>query len=596
MEPDILNRPSNKKHSSTFKRLVELYTNYKLALGVTLLALIVFGSIDAGMLYLIKPLIDEGLNNSNPQILRIGSVLVVVIFTIRGFANFTSNYTANWISNHIIALLRQLVFSHLLKLPRSFYDKNSRGELVAKVIYDTEQIAKATSGAFISAVRESIILMVLVVLMFITSWHLSLVFLAIGPLIGILLFQVSRLFKQKSKNLQTSMGEISKSVEQAIKNHQEILSFTAEKYEQLTFSNINKQTRQSNMKLVLLSSLTNPVIQIVGSLAMALVLLIASFDSVIENISPGAFTATIVAMGSLLKPIKQLSKVNENIQSGLAAAESIFKLLDEPAELDAGTSVNYDLSKGIQFKQLNFSYSADQTPVLKQIDLDIKHGEVIAFVGISGSGKSTILDLLLRFYQAPKQSIYIGGLAIEDWPLADLRKQFSIVSQAVNLRAATLNENIIYGAEQVSNESERFAETEQLAKAIEDAQLKQFVSQNKHQQSIYIGEEGSLLSGGQKQRVAIARAVYRQSPILILDEATSALDQLSEEKFMSALKSIKRNKTVLMVGHRPAAIQQADRIVVMDQGCIVEIGTHQQLLANKGHYTSLFNEKSVITD
>ncbi|MBV1911805.1 MAG: ATP-binding cassette domain-containing protein [Kangiellaceae bacterium] len=571
--------------SSILKRILFLYRDYKLALLITISAVILFGLIDAGMIYFIKPLIDDGLNNSNQKILKFGSLLVILIFVFRGLSSFISNYTSNWISHHIIARIRQDVFSHLLKLPRSFYDNHSRGELVSKVIYDTEQIAKATSGAFISFIRESVILLVLIGLMFITSWHLSLVFIAIGPIIGLLLYKVSRIFRVKSKRLQASMGQVSKTIEQSIKHHQEILYFGAHRQENDSFRNINRTTRQNNMKLVLLSSLTNPTIQIIASLSMAAVLLIASMEGVIEHISAGSFTAILVAMGSLLKPIKQLSKVNENLQTGLAAAESIFKFLDEPAERTTGTSFPKSNQPVISIKNLSFKYPNRDCAALSNITLDILPGEVVALVGSSGSGKSTLVNLLLNLYPTPNKTISFNGRYLEEWSLASLRENFSVVSQSVNLRQPSLQQNITYGSKTRNIDYEKFES------CINDTQLSSLFQKQTIQSDFHVGEEACLLSGGQQQRVAIARALYRDAPLLVLDEATSALDQQSEQQFLNTISRTMKNTTMLIVTHRSAPLKLADKIVVMQEGKLVEIGKHNELMDKKGVFYSLYRKE-----
>ncbi|WP_444995140.1 lipid A export permease/ATP-binding protein MsbA [Aliikangiella sp. IMCC44359] len=573
------------ENQQVVKRLYTYFSSYKMALLIVFFALIVFSIVDAGMVYFIKPLIDDGLTKSNRNMLVIGGFLIIGIFMLRGTANFVSSYMVKWISFRVIQQIRQEVYNHLLFLPRAFYDNNPSGKLISKITYDVEQVANATSNAVITLIRESLIIIVLIVMMIYSSWQLSLIFLSIGPLICFIIYRVAIHFREKSRILQDSMGAITQHSEQLIKGHKDILAFTTQEYEQYRFYKVNNNNRRQSMKLVLVSSASNPVIQLIASFAMAAVLWLASLPSVVDNITAGAFTLTLVAMGSLLRPLKQLSKVNEKLQIGLAAATSLFNLLDETTEVDTGVYSAQQMAGSIEIKNLSFSHFNSSMPVLHNISLNIAAGESVAFVGESGSGKSTLANLLLRFYQAPEKSIFIDNRPIEDWSLFSLRKQFAYVSQNISLFDDSIAANIAYGNVNSYN-------LDKINQAIEFAHLQKLVDDLPDGLNALIGENGCRLSGGQCQRIAIARAIYRNAPIIVMDEATSALDNQSESEIKSAIKNLMGNKTVIMIAHRLSTIENVDRIFVFDSGRVVEQGSHDELINYQGIYKRLYEQQS----
>ena len=568
-----------------FYRLLRYFIPFKKALLLSLFAMVLFSLIDAGQIYLVKPLIDDGLAKNDGSVLKIGSVLVIGIFFFRGLASFVSNYTLSYVSSHVIMQIRQETFNHLLKLPVSFFERHATGELIAKLTYDTEQIANASSRALLIAIRETIIITVLIGIMFYTSWQLSLIFFVIGPVIFGLIRLVSTRFRLLSSHLQGQMGQVTRHIEQTLKAQKEIRAFGTQEKEQARFFTVNNRFRQQAMKLASLTAMTNPVIQLIASFAIAAVLFLASFDSIISELSAGTFTATLVAMGSLLAPLKQISNVNEQLQRGLAAAESIFALLDEPVEKDTGTQQISTL-KSITLNQLEFFHLGAEKPALNQITLNIQAGESIALVGESGSGKSTLANLLLRFYDAPRQQIQLNEYPIEQIQLGHLRSLFSLVSQQVILFDDTIAANIAYGCNREVSEKEIYA-------AAEAAHVLSFAQDFPEGLNTPIGENGGKLSGGQRQRIAIARAFLRDAPILILDEATSALDPISEKLINDALTTLQHGKTTIVIAHRLAAIEDVDRILVLGHGRLLEQGTHASLIDADGAYASLYKNREV---
>ncbi|PKI17911.1 lipid A export permease/ATP-binding protein MsbA [Colwellia sp. 12G3] len=568
--------------ANLYSRLFSYYRVYKKLILVALAGLCLFSLVDAGMIYFVKPLIDQGLGKADSSTLQLGALFVIGIFFLRGIASFTSSYAIAYISSKVTYQIRQQAFEKLLFLPRSYFDQNNRGSLISKIIYDTEQLSQAFSSAVVIAIRESVIILVLFSMMVYNSWQLTAIFLFIVPLIALIITKVSKRFKNISQNLQSSMGQVSNKTEQAILNQQEIVLLDTRTQISAQFDKINNHNRQQNMKLQATTALSNPVIQLIASFAIAAVLLLASIDQVLNQLTPGSFTLILIAMGSLLKPLKQLSNINQQLQKGLIAANSLFSFLDEREEEDTGKQYLSKLCRKITFKNLSFSYLGKTQPAIAQFSMNIKGGTSIAFVGESGSGKSTLARLLLRLYQSPKQSVFINDIAIEDYKLSSLRAQFAFVSQDIVLIDDTLANNISFGCN-------RSVTDEELQKAAINANVMAFAKELPLGLNTEVGENGRNLSGGQRQRIAIARAILRDASIIILDEATSALDNHSEKYIQQALTRLTQNKTVLIIAHKLSSIEHVDEIIVINKGQLVEQGNHQSLLAKGGYYQALYH-------
>ena len=406
----------------------------------------------------------------------------------------------------------------------------------------------------------------------------------IGPVIAWVIARVSARFKAMSHRLQAAMGEVTRHSAQAIAGHREVLAFGTQQEESQRFERINNHNRRQSMKLATTSAISNPVIQLIASLAIAGVLWLASLDGVIEQLSAGAFTATLVAMGSLLRPLKQLSNVNQQIQRALAAAESLFALLAEAPEPDSGQQRLGCFERAIEVRSLNFNYPDCDKPALTDISFTLARGQSLALVGASGSGKSSLINLLLRFYADESAAIRIDGVPLSALSLKELRQQFSLVSQQVVLVDDSIAANIAYGC---GPDISRAA----IEQAARDALVWDFARELPDGLDSAIGENGNRLSGGQRQRIAIARALLRDAPILILDEATSALDSRSERQIQQSLARLQATKTTLVIAHRLSTVQTADQILVMDQGQICESGNHQELLAQQGAYHRLYHQQ-----
>lgn len=556
-----------------------------MTIAIGLLGVCLFSVVDAGMIYFVKPLIDDGLNNADGSVLQLGAALVIGIFFLRGIASFISSYAVAYASTKITCTIREEAFSKLLRVPVSFFDENGKGNIISKLTYDTEQIAIAISKAVIVTVRESLIIIVLLAMMLYNSWQLTAIFLIVGPIIAFIIKLVSKRFKRISIKLQNSMGEVTKTTEQAILAHQEILLLDTSSKVRKKFTAINNHNRQQSMKLEATSAQSNPIIQLIASFAIAAVLLLASIDQVLVHLTPGTFTLVLIAMGSLLKPLKKLTTVNQQLQKGLAAADSLFTLLDESEECDDGETLLKGNKFDITFENVTFTHPNAKRPSIDELTIKIPAGKVTAIVGESGSGKSTLSNLLLRLYQPPKNSIFINQTPIEEFTLASLRTKFAFVSQTVVLIDDTLANNIAFGCSgYVSRES-----IEQAAKA---ANVTSFANKLDNGLDTYIGENGKRLSGGQRQRIAIARAILRNAEIIVLDEATSALDNESEKHVQEALLTFAKNKTMIVIAHRLSTVTNADNILVIGNGKLIEQGNHQYLLDKEGYYYSLYQQST----
>ncbi|MEY8199068.1 MAG: lipid A export permease/ATP-binding protein MsbA [Colwellia sp.] len=573
-----------------FKRLVSYAKPYKFGLVAAIIGMLGYASIDVYFLSKLQPLVDEGLAGANASFMKWAPFFIIAAFFVRGIAHFVANYCLAWVGNNVVADLRQKLFEHIMSMPVAFHDQKSTGSLISKITFDTEQVLNSVSKSILTLVRESAFVLGLLGLMFYMSWQLSLIFLLITPVIAVIVRVVSKRFRKVSKNIQGAMGEVTTAAEQTFNGHKVVLTFGGQQREFSRFAKINKHNRQQRMKLQATKSASVPIIQVIASFALAFVFYAITSDSLRDNISPGTFVSVITYMTMLLRPLKMLTNVNSEFQQGMAACVSIFSILDHEKEKDNGDKKLDRASGTLSFKHVDFSYANTQTTTLSDkeqetklalsdLTFDLSPGETLALVGRSGSGKSTASSLLLRFYDATAGEILIDDTNIEIFQLKDLRKQFSYVSQQVVLFNDTLANNIAYGKPDAS-------ETEIIA-AAKSAHVMEFAEHMEQGLETNIGENGALLSGGQRQRVAIARALLCDTPFLILDEATSALDTESERHIQDALQTLQQNRTSIVIAHRLSTIENADKIIVMDQGKIVEQGNHQSLLAKQGAYAQL---------
>jgi subfamily B ATP-binding cassette protein MsbA len=584
--------------STVFKRLMTYVMPMKGMLALSILGLIVYGLVDAAFIAFIKPFIDEGFSqtptvvagveiptsggfSANKDVMMMAPLVVIGMFTLRGVANFVSTYCISFLSAQLIMDMRQQVFEHYLRLPVSYIDRENSGNLISRVTFDTEQIARASGSALISIVRDSITVIGMLALMFFYSWKLSLCILVIGPLMGVVISVVSKRFRKVSVQIQSAMGGVTATTEQMIKGHKNVLSFGGQETESKRFYEVNDQNRYQNMKLAMAQSISQPVIMIIGSFALAFVLYAASLDSMKLDLTAGTFAAILGAMLAMLQPIKNLTRVNAEFQRGIAACTTVFELLDTTPEADPGQHQVERVKGHLSFDKVTFSYPDQARAALSGINFEVKPGKTVALVGRSGSGKSTMASLITRFYTGLTEGdIRLDDVSIYDYQLKSLRSQVALVSQQVTLFNDSIANNISYA---YPGEVTR----EQVIKAATLAHAMEFIEQLPDGLDTQIGENGVLLSGGQRQRIAIARAMLRDAPVLILDEATSALDTESEKAIQKGLDNLRHNRTSIVIAHRLSTIESADEILVIDQGRIVERGTHQSLIGQKGVYAGL---------
>ena len=565
----------------TFKRLWPTIKPFKAGLVVSGIALVLNALADSGLIYLLKPLLDDGFGKANNSFLKIMAFVVVGMIILRGITNFISNYCLAWVSGKVVMTMRRRLFKHLMFMPVSFFDRNSTGKLLSRITYDSEMIASSSSGSLITIVREGAYIISLLAVMFYTSWELTLVLFVIGPIIAVLITIVSKIFRKLSKNLQDSMGELTATTEQMLKGHKVVLSFGGQLVEEERFNEVSNNMRRKGMKMVTADSISDPVVQIIASLALAAVLFLATTPLIAEdNLSAGSFTVVFSSMLAMMRPLKSLTNVNSQFQRGMAACQTLFAILDLEPEKDNGT-YHAEPAKGeLEFKNVSFAYQGKDELALNNISFSVPAGKTVALVGRSGSGKSTIANLVTRFYDIEQGEILLDGVNIQDYRLSNLRENCAVVSQQVHLFNDTIANNIAYAAQ------DKYSREEIIA-AAKAAYALEFIEKLPQGFDTVIGENGASLSGGQRQRLAIARALLRNSPVLILDEATSALDTESERAIQSALDELKKDRTVIVIAHRLSTIENADEILVIDHGEIRERGTHKALLEQNGAYKQL---------
>lgn len=567
----------------TFTRLWPTISPFRLGLVVAGIALIVNAAIDPFMLTLLKSLLDDVMGRRHAGMLLWMPLVIIglILILIRGVSGYISGYCISWVSGKVVMSLRRRLFSHMMGMPVAFFDQQSTGTLLSRISYDCEQVASASSGSLVTVVREGASILGLFIMMFYYSWQLSLILLVLAPVVSLAIRLVSRRFRRISRNMQDTMGQVTSHAEQMLKGHKEVLMFGGQRVETERFGQVSNRMRRQGMKMVSATALSDPLIQLIASFALAFVLYAASFPSVMTTLTAGTLSAVFSAMLMLMRPLKSLTSVNAQFQRGMAACQTLFAILDTEQEKDEGTRVIGRAAGHIAFRNVSFTYPGSETPALNAINIDIPAGKTVALVGRSGSGKSTLASLLTRFYDIDSGEILLDGHDLRDYTLASLREQMALVSQHVHLFNDTIANNIAYARRDLFSRA-AVEQAAQMAHAME------FINKMENGLDTMIGENGVLLSGGQRQRIAIARALLRDSPVLILDEATSALDTDSERAIQSALETLQQNRTTLIIAHRLSTIEKADEILLIEEGRIVERGSHQQLLQQNGAYARLY--------
>jgi subfamily B ATP-binding cassette protein MsbA len=563
-----------------YARLLRHVWPYRWALFAGIVGMIVGGLADAALVKLTGPLIDELFVHRNRSLAILLPLAIIAVFLVSGIASFTSGYSSKWVSNKVILDLRREMFAKVLRLPPAFFDEVPTAQLVARFTFDVNNLAEASTSVLTVLVRDSVTIAALLAVLLWSNWKLTLIAFVVIPPIAIVVRAFSRRLRVMSRESQNAVGGIAEVLDEAIGNQRVVRVFGGQGYESERFERASQKIRRFAMKHAAAAAGTVPVTQLIVACAIAAIIYFAAGEAFAGSTNVGGFIEFIAATAMLLQPLKRLTGINEHLQRGLAACESVFSLVDEAPEEDRGT-VALERSKGaIRFHGVSLTYPAASRPALDQVSLDIRPGETVALVGPSGSGKSSLIHLLPRFYRPDAGRITLDGHDLESLTLESLRRQISLVSQNVVLFNDTLEANIAYGRADRTDEAD-------VVRAAEAAHAMEFIRALPQGLKTEIGENGAKLSGGQRQRIAIARAILKDAPILLLDEATSALDTESERAVQAALEALMRGRTTIVIAHRLSTIEKADRIVVLSQGRIVEAGSHGDLVSAGGMYAGL---------
>ncbi len=565
--------------SQVYKRLMRYVLPYWRMFIISTLGFAIYAATEPAVVMIIQRIIDS-FSKPDRSGIEYLPFLFIGLFLVRGIGAFLGNYYLARISGNVIHKLRCEIFNHYTKLSVQYFDSNNSGYMISRITNNIGEVTRATTDSVRSLVREGFTAIGLLAYLIHTNWQLSLVFLAIAPVVAIMVSYVGKRLKRLSRNMQDTVGDLTHITSEMVAGNRIVKSFGGEPYERERFKQCSLENRKQYRKLIMTVSLNNPLMQILISFALAGMMYLALM--IMQSSSAGEFVGFFTAAFLLPKPIRQLSDANAEILRGIAAAESLFEVLDQPVEVDSGEYAAGRSQGRIEFRNLTFSYPGSETPALNNINLTIEPGQTVALVGASGGGKSTLINLLPRFYEYVQGEILIDGVELKHYKLAALRNQIALVTQHVTLFNASVADNIAYGVLQT-------AQREQIAQAASAAYAMEFIDKMPAGLDTEIGENGVKLSGGQRQRLALARALLKDAPILILDEATSALDTESERFIQAALNRVMQGRTTLVVAHRLSTIENADVILVMDKGRIIEQGRHDELLARNGAYARLHN-------
>ncbi|HEY7840894.1 MAG TPA: lipid A export permease/ATP-binding protein MsbA [Gammaproteobacteria bacterium] len=563
-----------------YARLLGFVVPYWRVFLAALAAMIVLAATAPVIAALLQPVLDGAFIARDPDAIRRVPLLIIAVFTVRAVASYVSVVSLHWVANRVVMDLRAALFGKLLSFPSSYHDSHTTGSVISKFTYDVTQIKQASTEAVTVLFRDSLYVAGLLAWMFWINWQMSVIAVVSGPFIAWVVVRVRGRLRSMNRRVQESMGDIHHALGEVIHGHRIVKLFGGAQQEQERFGAIINANRRFSMKAVVAAAASSPGVELITAVALALLIWIAGRQAVAGEMSVGYFASFFGAVALLLPPLKRLVRINEIIQRGLAACESVFAFLDEPPEEEGADTAAGVPGGDVRIEALEFGYANGAAPALSGVGLHIRSGETVAVVGASGSGKTTLAHLLPRFYDVPRGTIFIGVQDIATLPLSSLRAAISLVSQDIVLFNDTVRNNIAYGARRGATDAE-------IAAAADAANATGFIRALPQGFDTPIGERGSRLSGGQRQRIALARALLKDAPILILDEATSALDAESEREIQAALEKIRGRRTVIIIAHRLSTIESADRIIVLDRGRVVQAGTHAELIGDQGTYARL---------
>jgi subfamily B ATP-binding cassette protein MsbA len=564
-----------------YLRLLRNAVPYWRTFASALLAAAVLGLTEPALAALLKPTFDGSFVERDVDTVALMALLIVVLFLVRGVAAYTSAVCLASVSTRVVRDLRQRMLARLVTVPLAHFDDTTSGALTSKITYDATQLAQSVTSVVTVLVRDTIVICGLVALMLYHNWALTLIALATAPVVVLVVKHFSKRLRRISSELQQLMGHMTHVLQEVITGQRVVRSFVAQDYERERFDRVSNRVRQFELKFASAASIISPFAQAITAVGLAAMIYLAAVESAADNMTVGTFASFFGAMGLLFPPLKRLTGINAGLQRGIAAASSVFSLIDEVAETDTGTHEVTRALGAVSFKNVSFHYASTDARAVNGVLLDIKAGETVALVGPSGSGKSTLAALVTRFFDPEQGRVLLDDVDLREYRLANLRRQVALVSQDVVLFEGSVRENIAYGP--LSDASEQDIDA-----AVESASAAEFIARLPQGLDTQVGQHGIRLSGGQRQRLAIARAFLKDAPVLILDEATSALDNQAEREIQQALRRLSAGRTTIIIAHRLSSIVHADRIAVLDAGRVVDTGTHQQLIVRNPLYAGLY--------